>query len=317
MAFSDSSDATEMFELLAGAQPTGDYAYRLPGPNRITIPPPHINHLTGTLRKFDLNGKVLPQEDVDVGFLNGIEYNQLFEGSIVNSATWAYKMRREFTEILPFLYLGPMSAAREPNKLRESGITMLLAIQHRSKFPSTMARGPMRAAEELGLDRSVIEVRDNSELMAAFPHAARIINQHLWTVHQQVPDRMPKVLVFCESGNDRSAAVITAYLMQMFDGVDLISACQIVNLRRFSANVEEDMKQYLLSYEGILQAKRDAQAALSNAFQNGSCSHLLGGGNAGSARKRQRSVDEDEDVEMEEDVERFCGRDSAPFVDSQ
>lgn len=282
---------------------TSQWSYRIPTPTRITVPPPHLNVNSSRedAPQFNLTHKLLPRDDVDLAFLNNLDYKYLFEGAVFNNQTWTYSMRREATEILPFLYLGPMSAARDTETLHRLGITMILAIQHRSTLPNLMLNGPKKAATELGIGMDVVSVADNLELIGEFPRAARIVNEHLAEAHKQNESVLPKVLLFCESGNDRSAAVAAAYIMQMFDGIDLVKACQIVNLRRFSANVEEGMKQYLLSYQQILQAQRDAGAVPRT---------------GGPARKRHRfSEDEDEDVTMEEDAERFQGRDPAPFVD--
>lgn len=294
---------TSMDAPLGEHTPTGIWTYRIPTPSRIVVPPPHLNlMMQNTAPLVDLNDKVLSQEGIDISFLNQLDYSYLFEFAYLNSQSWTYAMRREASEVLPFLYLGPLSAARETSTLQQLGITMLLAIQHRSSLPNLMLNGPIKAANELGIELGVINVADNLELIGEFPRAARMINEHLVKVHAQDQTVMPKILLFCESGNDRSAAVAAAYLMQTFDGVDLVKACQIVNVRRFSANVEEGMKQYLLSYQQILQAQRDTRSR--PRFE-------------APARKRHRSLEADDDMMEEEDAERFLGRDSAPFIDSQ
>ena len=64
-----------------------------------------------------------------------------------------------------------------------------------------------------------------------------------------------KVLLFCESGNGRSAAVAAAYVMTMFD-TDLTRALQFVSGQRFCANFDDETKFLLKSYEDILVARR-------------------------------------------------------------
>ncbi|GBM05021.1 Serine/threonine/tyrosine-interacting protein B [Araneus ventricosus] len=50
----------------------------------------------------------------------------------VVSSEWCYYMRREMQEIIPGLYLGPLSAATKPklNTLLEAGITHIVCVRH-------------------------------------------------------------------------------------------------------------------------------------------------------------------------------------------
>jgi serine/threonine/tyrosine-interacting protein len=301
--------------LESSAQATGTFSYRLPAASRVVVPPPHMHQLEDRIR---LNGKVRPQDDFDISFLNGIDLDGFLDEKILHGVSWNYEMRRDLTQILPFLWLGPLAAARETQRLQEAGITMLLSVQQRTSTSlSKMSRGPAMAADMLGIAKAVIEIRDHAELISAFPRAAALINQHLQDFYAARRE-MPNVLVFCESGNHRSAAVVAAYLLQMFEGTDLISALQIVSVRRFSANVEEEMRQYLLSYDGILRAQRDARAAQPNLVVNGVWNGVQTGRNSpGILRKRGRSNDEDSSMDIDDDLERFLGRDSAPFADEK
>jgi serine/threonine/tyrosine-interacting protein len=186
---------------------------------------------------------------------------------------WEYEDRRQAQEILDFLYLGPSTAARDCQWLRDNGITMLLAARD-SRMAQARLMGVDRVARELGLHAEYVDVENHQELIRAFPEAIRKINNHLLGVYrsQAVQGeggavgegsmlidknniRHGKVLVFCETGNDRSAGVVVAYLMAVF-GMEMVRACQFIQFRRFCAGLDEDMKYLLQTYEGILTAEK-------------------------------------------------------------
>jgi hypothetical protein len=140
-----------------------------------------------------------------------------------------------------------------------------------------------------------------------------------------------KIFIFCESGNEKSAAIAAAWMMETFEGVDYIRAIQVVMKGRFCSNFNDVVKNALCQYEVILKAKRDVQRAnvSSGAVQNVAGSLTLPDQIIGRKRSLQRdhsggwdrddAMDEDVD-EMEwsdsdmMDAERFEGRSSAPFL---
>ncbi|KAL9032099.1 MAG: hypothetical protein Q9214_008109, partial [Letrouitia sp. 1 TL-2023] len=76
-----------------------------------------------------------------------------------------------------------------------------------------------------------------------------------------------KVLVFCETGNDRSAAVVAAYILAMFD-MDIVKAIQIVQAQRFCASFNDAMRKLLETWEEMLKARRDVMG-VGSAGRNG------------------------------------------------
>ena len=269
-------------------------------------------------------------------FLKKVTYGKFM--TMNNMLEWQYEQRRMAQRILPFLYLGPLTAVRDQAFLQREGVTMVLAVRN-TKSAQAKLLG-MRAAEELGLHTKMIDVAGNQELIAAFPTAIELINLHLSTVYENeqakalsIPDsfggyRGPtsgKVLVFCETGNERSAAVVTAYIMAMY-AVNLVTAIQIVQAQRFAVSFDDSMRNLLSTYEIILQAKRDVVQADSHGNKSGDgvgsemsndCS--ISGTRTSSKRRFDTAYNDSMDVDERDeyaDASRFDRRTgSAPFQD--
>lgn len=195
-----------------------------------------------------------------------------------NHSQWSYEMRREAQPILPFLSLGPYSCLRDLESLRSQGFTLLLAIRNRQSAHARLVSGD-KAATQLGIKADTIDVLDNQELISAFPRAIRRINDHLAGMdennHSDLTSPMAedalrkrKVLVFCESGNERSAGVVIAYIMVMLN-LDAVRATHAVQQHRFCVSIEDPMRRILAAFESILMAKRDVESAKNSNTQSG------------------------------------------------
>jgi hypothetical protein len=320
-----------------------EYVFRLPTPPRIVIPPfTSWNHTEATPSLGNLISHADPEINID--FLQGTDYDTSLRATNSGAAqNWKYEHRREAQDILSYLWLGPLHAARDRDFLLREGITLMIGIQHKSGLGPKLTMGAMRVADELGIAKATLEVGSNQDLIALFPTATRIINSHMREMFNRAmlnPSggiRPGKALVFCESGNDKSAAVAAAYLMDNFEGADYVKACQICNVRRFCCSFDDGVKGYLHSYNDILQAKRSVAAASPQPRSRGMSfvtNPLFGADDgrvtsaqatAGSPvlsngkQKRGRERDDEDDEMMEvdvtqvEDADRFAGRNFAPF----
>jgi dual specificity protein phosphatase-like protein len=173
---------------------------------------------------------------------------------------WRYELRREAQQILPFLYLGSFTCLKDSSFMRREGISLLLAVRSKQSAMQRLISGE-KVAEELGIAAASIEIADYRELITAFSHAIRCINDHISTgITSTTTAVQRKVFVFCESGNDRSASIVVAYLMVMLN-LDAPSAISKVQYRRFSVNFDVEMKNTLVSFDSILGAKRDVVRA--------------------------------------------------------
>lgn len=312
----------------------------MPSPPRVIVPPPA------------LDGSGLPElpigQDVSFNFesngfdnsefLNTVTYGDFMATN--NLLDWRYEQRRMAQPVLPFLYLGPLAAAKDTTFLQREGITMIMAVRNTMSAQARLLGS--KAATELGIDTRTIDVAGNQELIAAFPRAIEVINLHLSTIYQQQQSRnsavsLPnqqsqaptpgKVLVFCESGNERSAGVVAAYIMAMYS-LDLISSIQIVQSQRFCVSFDDSLKTLLQSYEVIVRAKRDVAKAESEwqaarLKMQSSHKEIEGRKRSLIGKASKRTLDEAYDVDMESDggydqmdTDRFERRDGyAPFED--
>ncbi|KAF2760540.1 phosphatases II [Pseudovirgaria hyperparasitica] len=273
---------------------TSSFSYRVPTPPRIVIPPPIVST---DFRDLSID-HIAPQGDreLDLSFLNNVDYAKLTQDS--HTLEWTYERRREAQAILPFLYLGPMSRAKDKVFLQKEQITMMVAVRPKQ---SGLTNAAFTAANELGVEIATVDAPSPQELIAVFPTAIKRINIHLYQVYQRSlamePPKLGKVLIFCESGNDKSAALVAAYITEMFDKITHIKAMQICQAQRFCVNFDDTSKQLLQTYHGILTAKRNVtQPANGNGY-----------------RKQKRNLDRDEDDTEAMDLERFDGRVFTPY----
>ncbi|KAJ5451912.1 Protein-tyrosine/Dual-specificity phosphatase [Penicillium cf. griseofulvum] len=214
---------------------------------------------------FDRDSHQFAEGDfVCPGFFNHVDLGGFTRR--FNPSQWNYDMRRQAQSVFPFLSLGPSSCLRDSDYIRSQGFTLLLAIRSRHSAQARLVSGD-KAAAEVGIMADTIDVLDNQELSSAFPRAIRRINDHLAGLDIQTDGMMTdgqqqkrKVLVFCESGNERSAGVVIAYIMVMLN-VQWAEATHMVQQRRFCTSIEDNMKCILAAFESILSAKRDVERA--------------------------------------------------------
>ncbi|KAJ5793848.1 hypothetical protein N7457_000447 [Penicillium paradoxum] len=240
---------------------------------------------------------------------------------------WTYEMRHQAQSILPFLSLGPSVCLRDADYIRKQGFTLLLAIRSRHSALARLISGD-KAANEVGIMADTIDVLDTQELISAFPRAIRRINDHLagMDLGPNGPvvngsQQKRKVLVFCESGNERSASVVIAYLMVMLN-IGSHEATHMIQQRRFCASIEDAMRFVLTAFESILSAKRDVERAKRKSVPHAAATLAPPSLSPILAKKRSFQDHRDDDVAMEDDmdmdgdVDPFDERKpSAPFQD--
>ena len=219
---------------------------------------------------------------------------------------WQYEWRRTAQAILPFLLLGPGTAAQSIDFVRENGITLLVAARSAASARlHARLLDPTRFKSAKGLHTMTLDLDSPYDMITKLPEAIKAINDH---VEQSCNSELPtdlynvggKVLVYCESGNERSATVVTAYLMVLY-GLGAVEAMQIVQSQRFCIAIDDGLKNMLQTFEDILQANRDV-ARLSQQGQ-----HLeptvVDTEMLSRVRKRSHEIANESDEEMEDQIE--------------
>ncbi|TGJ86453.1 hypothetical protein E0Z10_g2280 [Xylaria hypoxylon] len=313
------------------AKPTAPYTKRAPSPPPVLIPPTHWAVPMKIVPRYDnVDPASLSKEDLAIITQNGLEL--VAQDS---AAHWTYESRRVAQSILDHIYLGPSSIARNRQWLREQGITMILAARDvRQAGLNIMAFDKL--AQEMGIEARYVDVSGYHELIRAFPSAVRMINDHMLRIYREqavetsnmsvqngamVIDettfKRGKVLIFCETGNDRSASIVCAYLMAVF-GMSTVQVCQFINYKRFCVSMDEDLKHTLRAYEDILLAERTVHQ---HELLRSNLTTLV-------QKKAKRGIDETVDDDGDDgmtgmhqyqssDRDRFLGRDNfTPFVDA-
>lgn len=320
------------------------YSYRAPSPPFIHIPAPIRTRSKSPLVPMELKPAF---DKVDPTQLTSRDLEIITGGSaqmaLDPTREWEYEQRRYAQPILDFLYLGPTSVIRDHDFLQRAGITLMLVVRD-SRMATTKLLSVERATTSLGIASHYVNVGSAHELIRGFPDIIRLINDHLLSVyHSQAKGRNEdgqilmqtrnfrrgKVLVTCESGNDRSATVVAAYVMAIF-GQDVVKTLQFMGVQRFCCTFDEDMKRILQTWEDILNARSDvAQQALQDrhSVRNGDQQQINiqksnGKGDVSSpSGKSKRGLDDMMDVDENEgvgdagwtmDMDRFTDRE--PFV---
>ncbi|EQL03820.1 hypothetical protein G6O67_006121 [Ophiocordyceps sinensis] len=243
------------------------YSYRAPSPPFIRVPMP------GKPRGPDKKGaaiELVPSlENVDVTQVSGRDLDIITRGktqqALASLDSWRYELRRQAQPVLDYLYLGPTSVVRDHDFLRREAITMVLLARD-VRLGAANIVSVDRAVSALGIVGQYVDIDGPAGMTRAYPQAVRLINDHMLAVHDAQPmgdngqhplpmDRHGKVLVVCESGNDRSAAIVAAYIMAMF-GQGMLPAIQFTTTQRFCCTFEEHVKRSLQAWDDILTARR-------------------------------------------------------------
>ncbi|GAM84394.1 hypothetical protein ANO11243_023880 [Dothideomycetidae sp. 11243] len=274
--------------------PTSPFT-RLPSPPRIAVPSPILHQQGSKVEEIPYVDR--PSETLRI--------------PASASADWKYSARHTAQQIVPTLMLGPTRLAKDPEFLKQHGVTITVGLRPAGEPYSYAIHGAAsEVAEKLGIDAVSIEATTNQDLIAEFEAVNFVIKNHLETRTRREPER--NVLLHCETGNERSACAAAAYLMYTLQNTDHLRAMQLVQSQRFSANFDEDRKRLLQGYWDVVQAERDVR-------KNQSL-------NPTGLKKRGRSAAEADStsgaealteggIQDADDVERFDGRAAAPYVD--
>ncbi|SPN98559.1 uncharacterized protein DNG_01605 [Cephalotrichum gorgonifer] len=312
----------------ATSKPNAPYSRRAPSPPFIPVARTCVNQLQGpptiTPSFSAVDPGTLSEDDLQI-LTGGLE-----QIAVERSVSWTYPMRHAAQSILDFLYVGPRPVVKDTEWLSARGITMVV-LAHDVGFGATIGKFAERFTAGLGIEMLLVPVASAQDLVASFDDVIRAVSLNVVGVYRRSGgERKGKVLVTCQTGNDRSTVIAAAYLMSVF-GVSMVEAVNFVMAQRFCANFDEECKRILCAWEEILQARKDVYGARPQRDAVGAgpagAAGAQGGGVAdqsggGKKRRIEDTRDEDdmdiEDAETHEnmDADRYYGRDAfMPFID--
>ena len=307
------------------------YMQHRPEAPRYVVPPPNLDYDSGTPVLIFTN--TAPHVDASTEFGNPDFLRALVSYGPYHlkhlGMEWKYDQRRAAQKVLPFLLLGPGTAAQDVDFIRTQGITLLVAVRSASAARlQAKLLDPSKFKSSVGLQTLTLDLDSPYDMITKLPRAIKAINDHLEqscssALPTSLDDIPAKVLIFCESGNDRSATVVTAYLMVLY-GLGAVEAMQLIQSQRFCIAIEDGSKNMLQTFEDILQAKRDVAIEHNVDIQLSQMPmQQVNGISSGSQKVSKRSYDsanesdEDmEDRELDEGESEMEGRlGQAPFQD--
>ena len=302
-------------------EPAQEWSYRIPALPYISIPNPAFNRGGESEIHLDRGGPIDFEASgfKNYEFLKTITFSTCCEVPGV-TPEWKYEQRWTAQRILPFLYLGPFSAAKDAAFLHERGITMVLTVRDTLLAKAKLLR---LEATDLGVESKTLDVAGSQGLIAAFSRGIEMINTHLQAMESR-PHGVPgAVFVSCETGNDRSALMVAAYIMAMFS-MSFVHAIQIVQAQRFAAIFDDSARNLLQAFNEILQAKRDVFQACSGEDKHGQDADFgRTDGIQTALAVRKRTLDnidaEDMELDMDEDgrstIQRARRQGQPPFCE--
>lgn len=154
--------------------------------------------------------------------------------------------------------------------------------EHLAKAATSLSPSFLMADDE--------ESQDNNDNGNGTNEKQQDVHEHDILYDYHPPQDPPgRVLVFCENGNGLSAVLVAAYLIASW-GLSVSRACQWVSLRRFCATFTEPEKRVLLTFEDLLVARRQVEAAAAAAEAGGSDGDGIGHASAFSGTQTDHSV---------------------------
>ncbi|KAI7868253.1 protein-tyrosine phosphatase-like protein [Spinellus fusiger] len=148
---------------------------------------------------------------------------------------WQYEMRRDMQEILPGLYLGPLSVCKDIIHLQAIGITHILCF---------LDLHEVRLFQRI---QSLISVFNVSIREVSDDYSQNLIS-HFASVSASIREVLlvqgGKLVVCCNGGMSRSPCFVIAYLMETFH-LEAAQAYHFVQSKRLCINPKEVFKSQL------------------------------------------------------------------------
>lgn len=308
---------------IRASTPTAPYSRRPPSPPYIAIPlaprsEAGLYAYTVIPSEKNLAAIRCTKEQVDIITRDKAQMAKDF------AATWNYEQRRDAQPILDYISIGPVSIVRNHDWVRQHNVTMVVVVRD-ARMAATRLLSVDKASEACAFEYYYVNVESWFRLIHDLPEIIHNLNSHMLRVHNtplphgsppDAPPRVGNILVTCDTGNDRSAAIVAAYIMAMFS-TTMFKAVQFISIQRFCCTFDEEIKRMLQTWEDILRAKAFVSAHADNATTQATS----------QIRNSKRGVDDmmavdcdmdDGGVRLDSDVDRFVGRETfVPFMDTE
>ena len=248
------------------------------------------------------------------------------------NAPWRSEERSQAQQIIPHLWLGPLSAARDSKFLTEAKISMAVVVRY--VHPSSPPFVPvlaMKTFESLSIQIYTIDVNHNRHLIAALPAAFQTIDQHHVFI-QGKTGHLGQVFVCDLTGNEFAAAVTTAFILRTTE-IAFQEAVDLVQVQRNSVYMDIATAYTLHTYKTLIDAGRDVDQAEGEIVELWNKTHTestsattqahLQHGTKRTFDEAGDDEDENNNTEVNDDVLAIPGhssqrtvRMSSPFVDT-
>lgn len=280
------------------AQPSTPYSHRAPSPPEIDIPVP--------VKRSNGHGAIITLQAQPGSLLVAYNYPEDLRVTVAkeDSREWKYERRWNAQCIMDGLYLGPTKIVRDMQFMQDTQITMVVVVC--SEWVKKARLNSVSVVEaSLNLQVEYVALESLSQTIHDMQGVLQLLLDH--RNRMESLQRKSNILITCETGNDRSAALVAAYLILLY-GEPAVKVIQYISLKRFCSAFTEPTKRMLVAWQDITTAKSNVQAQLAETTTTSSEVNVTE-----TSKKRRRDEPYDDDMEIDEQLSGRNGH--APFVD--
>jgi len=269
-----------------------------------------------TYRPFQLNSMIYGNPAL-LQELSVFRYGKVTHQT--NKYLWKYESRHKAQAILPYLHLGPASIARDGVYIAQNDISMVIAVRSaQSARAHPKLLDPSRFPSCTNLQTATFDVDSPFHVIQGIQPMIKMMTDHLEarTAIRPVSSLENvggKILVICESGNDRSPVLVAAYLMLLY-GIAWHESLNLIHAYRFSVSLSGNMNHMLKTLDGMFRAEADTATVFNSSQDQHQAKEEGGEGRRSSKRTIDDTCDSDETMTDEQEVSVRPG--IAPFADA-
>lgn len=170
-----------------------------------------------------------------------------------SSSSWSDEQRHEAQEIIPGLWIGPLSILRDKDLVLQNNIRVLISLTDTQIVPAIV-----KYKYQLSTDYECHTFDPGNKVTNPLAIVSQLAD--ICLVIKRAQDRGVATLMFCEFGNEASAMVAASFLIYE-NGLDVISAVQSVQQKRFSVVIDDAAFHNLQTFQDLCAAYRSAAYA--------------------------------------------------------